>query len=109
MFIKTERSRLLGLFATKGRPKLSVRISYPMTVYKTVNKEGPDPDLGDVELQKMGKTGGDTVHPEEDKAKIEGLTFWELFMFAQPADMSIFWLGVVGTALAGATLPGRCR
>ncbi|GMH74233.1 hypothetical protein TrST_g14008 [Triparma strigata] len=70
-------------------------------VYKTVNKSEP----ADIELANMGKSDA-KVAPEDGDEKVTGIAFWELFMFASPADMAIFWTGIFGTALAGATLPG---
>ena len=85
---------------TKFDPRLLELQQTPFMVYKTVNKSEP----ADIELANMGKSDA-KVAPEDGDEKVTGIAFWELFMFASPADMAIFWTGIFGTALAGATLP----
>ena len=78
-------------------------------VYKQVNKTEDDVQPDDIEMQEMGNGKAASVHPEEDKKIDTGLSFSDLFMFANAADMTLFYIGILGTGLAGATLPGEIQ
>ncbi|GMI17574.1 hypothetical protein TrLO_g3918 [Triparma laevis f. longispina] len=70
-------------------------------VYKTVNKDD-HPEINLVEMRKKGAA----VVPETAEEKLVPIGFRDLFRYASAYDMTIFWIGIFGTALAGATLPG---
>ena len=71
----------------------------------------------DLESGKNGKTkssvrpiDGEEVIIEavDDKEKVKPAPIKEIFRFASTADMTVMGVGVFGTLLAGASLPGRC-
>lgn len=49
---------------------------------------------------------GEEDDGEKNEDKVKPLSFTQLFMVADSADMALFWVGTFSTLLAGASLPG---